>query len=734
MILVAAERDEPGAHAIMPHVLDIIAHLHHLGFIPDAVYTYRPHEDQYALRQPPTLHMLSSKILTALSDATWKAHEAYVKTAKAQAKASYFLGHEVPGSRYKVQVTGIALELWLELVLWSCLHGGWILDGAAILAQVASRPGERSWALISWREIMEETQSSKPTVRRSWQLFSVPEDTSASPEDRARMRRTISGEVVIAFVDGLVNQMRLGVGARGTDPEHLLHAIKTLKHFLDAHNLSLGSAAWDSITTRLLESGGFVPERRPELLLQIFDLATSFAAEISAANAPTANRIEAPYFFEPTTISLSLLHRAMRAFIGNGDIKGTMTTLMILQQHTDNNKQKSVQQFLDMLRSLPPLRRHESFTSQLPPVDFPAFDTRMPVALLAKVLDLVTESELYDLGRWLLFSKDLDGPLIDPKLYTHRNIAASIVRFGALAGENQLVLKIVKEVGTWNPTHQQQRMPTEIFVALFCCQLKLQRWNTIQGMRAYVEETMTFRPPPVILSTFAAELLRTSGGSEEARIQAQEAFTALLFAWENLIMNSIRNELFCILSIISTVDAEWKVYCAQFLAFSSRQPIELSTEDFNQVLGGVLDGYGSLKGKEVVETWCYKPGKTYESYRAPGGLPTMPRFRVSKGEEYEEKPPNIELVQEFGARMVLHGRVRPNRQTIWVILRKIQAEVDQRRSSGQVAEAARVEVRDTLRWAARLLYYLGLDYEDIVRDLGSSLAELAELEAPTISD
>jgi hypothetical protein len=38
-------------------------------------------------------------------------------------------------------------------------------------------------------------------------------------------------------------------------------------------------------------------------------------------------------------------------------------------------------------------------------------------------------------------------------------------------------------------------------------------------------------------------------------------------------------------------------------------------------------------------------------------------------------------------------------------------------------------VRDTLKWAARLLYYLGFDYEDIIRDLGS-LAELAELEAP----
>ncbi|KAF1842047.1 uncharacterized protein K460DRAFT_370054 [Cucurbitaria berberidis CBS 394.84] len=733
MILVATERSSTDEDTIMPHVLEIIAYLHHIGFMPDSVYTYRPHENKYAFQQPPTLHMLSSKILTALSDATWKAHEASVVTAKERANASYFLGHEIPGSRYKVQVTEVAPELWLELVLWSCLHGGWTLDGTAILEQLASKQGENNWALISWREIMQAQQEKTPTSTpsRAWRLFSVAEDDAASPEDRARTRRTISGEIVTGFIDGLVNEMRLGVGSRGIDPETLVDSIKTLKAFLDGNNLSLGSAAWDSIMARLLESGGFVPEKRPDLLLRIFELAAGFGTEVSAANASATIDTEVPYFFEPTTIPLSLLHRAMRAFIGIGDIKGAMTTLMLLQQHTDDNKQKSVQQFFDILRKVPHLRKDEPFTSRLPPVEFPAFDAKLPVTVLARVLDLATESKLYDLGRWLLFAEDLDGPLIGPELYSHRNIAASIVRFGTLAGENELVLDIVKKVGTWNAKYQQQRMPAEILTALLCCQFKLRRWESVRGMQQYVEETMTFRPRPVILSTFAAELLRTSEGPEDARQQAQEAFAELLFAWENLILSNIRNELYCILSIMSTVDSEWKDYCSQFLAFSSRQAIKLSTDDFNQILGGVLDGYGSSKGKDVVEGWCYKPPKTFEPYRAPGGLPTMPRFRVGKGEEYEDRPEDVELVQDSGARLILQGRVHPNRQTIWAILRKAQEEVEQRRQLGEELPAAgRAEVRDTLKWASRLLYYLGFDYEDIIRDLGSSLAELAELEAP----
>ncbi|KAF5848965.1 hypothetical protein GGP41_010033 [Bipolaris sorokiniana] len=728
MILTATEQGSAGQETIMPHVLQVIAYLHHIGLIPDSVYTYRPHEDRHALQQPPTIHMLSSQILTALSDATWKAHESSVKTAKDRANAQYFLGHEIPGSRYKAYVTEVTPELWLELVLWSCLHGGWVLDGVSILEQVATKKGEQGWALISWREIMEQEEQRKPAPSRSWSLFPMNEDASASPEDRARTRKTISGEVVTAFVDGLVNQMRLGVGTRGANPEHVVSSIKMLKTLLDANNLSLGAMAWDSIMARLIESGGFVPEKRPEVLLRIFELAPGFGAEVGTANATTQWSTEIPYFFEPTTLPLSLLHRTMRAFIKDGDVNGAMETLSLLQRHADDNKQRSVQEFFTFLRNSPQLRKDEPFTSRLPPVSFPAFDTKLPVLLLAQLLDLATELKMFDFGRWLLFSGDLDGPLISPSLYGHRNISASIVRFGTLAGENDLVLKVIQKAGAWNEKHQQQRMPAEILTALLCCQMKLGRWEAVRSMQQYVEQSATFRPRPIIISTFAAELLRTSSSSKESKREAQESFTGLLFGWEHIILQNIRDELNCILSIMCTVDVYWKEYCSQFLAFSARHDIKLSTADFNRVLCGVLEGYGSFKGRAIVETWCYKPPKRFEPYRAPGGLPSMARYRVSRGGEYEDRPEDIEIVQPSGARMILQGRVHANHETIWAIVRKVQEEVAAKEGSGEgLVEATRTEARDTLRWAARLLYYLGFDYEDIARDLGS-LVGLAELE------
>ena len=266
MVLVAAEEPKKDC-PIMAHVLQTIAFLHHAGLIPDAVYSHPSPSSCYALQQPPTLHLLSNPILTALSDATWRAHEASASVPKERMNASYFLGREIPGSRFKVKVPEVAPELWLELVLWSCLHGGWVSDGAAILENMLSRRAEHAWAVISWKELLQSEGDDSTPSRNTWRLFAKKGPTNSGGGARARVQRTISSEVVTALIDGLVNTMRVGVGARGTHPEDIVGHIKKLQQLLDRSSHSLGSATWDSVMVRLLESGGVIPERRPELLL-----------------------------------------------------------------------------------------------------------------------------------------------------------------------------------------------------------------------------------------------------------------------------------------------------------------------------------------------------------------------------------------------------------------------------------------------------------------------------------
>lgn len=741
-MILATTEEHPNHTSVMHRVLEILAYLHHKGLIPDSVYAHKPEPDNYALQQPPTLHVLSSKILTALSDAQWRAHEASVKTATERLNASYFLGHEIPGSRYKVQVTEVAPELWLELVLWSCLHGGWTVDGSAILEEIASSRGRQPWTLISWRELLEsEQEEQEMAAQKGWGLFGSPSKRLPREDQRTRTQRKISSEVVTATIDGLVNHVRLGVGARGITPERLVNRIKILKRFLDQSSLGLGSTTWDAMILRLSEQGSVVPEQRPGMLLSIIDLASEFGAEVSAANAfprPTATESEPPYFFEPTTLPISLLHRTMKSYIDIGDVAGAMKTLEKLQRLTDQNKQKSLAHFFRILMTMP-RSRNETFTSRLPPIEFPAFENHMPVPLLAKLLDLTTSAAMYDLGRWLLFSEDLDGPLIKPGMYRNFVMAASIIRFGTMAGEHDLVLKIVNQTSTaYNAPGEphKHRMPHEFFTALLCSQIKLHRWTSVRGMQDYALKSPGFQLKPEILAQFAAELLRVSAApvrEEAANMDAKSAFTNMLFAWEGLIMHDTRNELYCILAILSSVDAEWRNYCSEFLAHAVQQDMKLSTADFNNILSGVLDGYGTLKAKEVVEKWCYQGPRMFEAFRAPGGLPTMPRYRPTKAEEYESLPANIEVHQTSGGTLILQGRIHANRQTIWAILRKVQQEHKDLQDRGEAALVAKHgELRETVKWAARTLYYMGLDYEDMIQDLGS-LAELAGLEVPGAS-
>jgi hypothetical protein len=89
------------------------------------------------------------------------------------------------------------------------------------------------------------------------------------------------------------------------------------------------------------------------------------------------------------------------------------------------------------------------------------------------------------------------------------------------------------------------------------------------------------------------------------------------------------------------------------------------------------------------------------------------------------------MTHSSGATLTFKGRIHPNRQTVRAILRKVQEEVNNSGTANNTKLTAekRAKLRTTLRWASELLYNLGFDFEDVVRDLGD-LAQIAELQRP----
>jgi len=150
-----------GDGPVRPEILEIIAHLHHQDLLPKDIYTHVPLDDETAIQQPPTLHLLSSRILTSLSDAAWRAHEQVIVDKASATSGRYIpLRPEIPGTAYRIHIAGLRPEAWLELVLWACLHGHWVLEGAAILRSVCKQANP-VWKPISWRSLVPVSSGSE---------------------------------------------------------------------------------------------------------------------------------------------------------------------------------------------------------------------------------------------------------------------------------------------------------------------------------------------------------------------------------------------------------------------------------------------------------------------------------------------------------------------------------------------------------------------------------------------
>ena len=220
--MIVAETDE-----VTPEVLEIIAYMHHQGVMPESIYNRRPPDDKTAIQQPPTLHLLSSRILTSLSDAAWRAQEKLiVEEAEAKAGRSKHIRPEIRRMTYRMNVAGLRPEIWLELILWSCLHGGWILEGSSTLGHVSrSKP---AWKAMSWRELVKD----RATTAEEWRMLESAFNASAhSPDERpspGSIERTVSSEVINAYVDALTGVIDAGPSYTARPPTYFLQQLHQL--------------------------------------------------------------------------------------------------------------------------------------------------------------------------------------------------------------------------------------------------------------------------------------------------------------------------------------------------------------------------------------------------------------------------------------------------------------------------------------------------------------------------
>ncbi|GAB7355546.1 hypothetical protein MBLNU459_g6022t1 [Dothideomycetes sp. NU459] len=740
----ASKADERDRN-ITPEILEIIALLHHRGIMPASIYSYQPSTDTTALQQPPTLHLLSSHILTSLTDAAWRAHETLVvEEAKSKGGQYSSLRPELPGSMYKVRVAGLGHEVWLELVLWSCLHGGWTLEGASILENINKKELKGQWSLLSWRELVQPVIRAGQENKINWDELryllnsgSVYGDPTSAQASKKRVKRTVSTEIVAAFVDALINDIGTSVGGRGVSPGQILVFIQSLKALLARNNFSLGSTSWDAVVLRFIESQGIDVHKEPGVAEKMIQLSSEFGQETNAVNAPMRTESWQPlpvYVLDGTAAPLGFMHRILRSYINVGNLGGALRVFTALQQMTDRNKQMAIKNFFHRNKALDrkPVSDEVDFESRYAGIEYPGFFPQIPATVLAPLLDLITEARAFGFGTWLLQSEDVDGPIIPDSVFGDPIVGPSLIRFASALGDKAMLIKILeRQTGT---NEAATRLPERTLLAFLDNQILTKNWNSVQMMLDIVNKNPEYSLHEATIASLIRAVLRELKPADKLTFDSSQKPDAAnaLRTLSNLVKaqagRSKHSEFYAqiktMLFVLASIDEKWANFCCKLQPLTRGQRYNLNIKSFDTILEGVVGAYGSEKGKLFLSRFWSAASDPVRVVNNVGGIHDdrahrtrvpndMPgRYSQRSGLDRFAFGVQGKLLDEIQRSHPNAGRLagefRPTTSTLRIILRKA---LEENHASDQK------QLQQDLEWAARRMKLLGLRNRDVREEL-----------------
>ncbi|WPH02846.1 Hypothetical protein R9X50_00571400 [Acrodontium crateriforme] len=756
---------------VKPEILEIIAYLHHHEIMPMSIYNHKPTTDPTTIQQPPTLHLLSSRILTSLSDAAWRAHEeTIVKSAKAKGGRYASLRPEIPGTAYRVRVAGIRAEIWLELVLWSCLHGGWVIEGSAILASAYEEPVDRQWKPLSWRSLIPagyEDFSDWDGLAHLYNTITPPRGEQTHDVETS-VERTVSSEVINAFVDALLTQLDAGVGERGTPSLHVLLQLQKLQKFLHRCQLNLGGGSWDAVILRFVDS-----QRHGALqmnnLLKLLKLSPAFGQETKSLNT----RYLPSYILDGSAAVICICHRAIQAEVQAGNIKGALAALQQLRFYTDDNKRVSLHEFFSG-----PKPSHGLFTANYSRIEYPAFDPRLPVATLGSLMELIVDSKELEIGKWLIYSKEVDGPLITPELYTHPAITAPLIRFAVETNDRDLLAKVIKApFGQYS----EGKHPIAVTEAFLDVQFSLRRWapavrllehssperNGGGESRMWTSRNLAQLSRAIL---FLEASIRTSENPSKSMVsdlhEAQQIFADMVRGKYGAIeqrSDESRKQVYIVLLTLSTLNTKWAQLCRIKGQPTKHLICPPFTHEFNKILDGTVRAYGSAAGRRLLGIfWSHELRNSQRQHRNTeinrSGMIRVSRL-LPKVLENPKRERNVVHISDMEDEAVIYGGLEPDPTTINIILTEAAFEMRrERKSEGKqmkshtdnnqaavltenlveelhimehtqdekgeaAANAIDISPTGMIVWAMKRLREFGIPEDDIWTDLEASLQE-----------
>ncbi|KAF7505134.1 hypothetical protein GJ744_001200 [Endocarpon pusillum] len=456
IILKAADLPREQSQEAMKNVYQIIALLHNSDLVPEHVYSYINNGYDSAVRRPPIVHVLSSRLLTTLSDAVWRAHSDEVIAQAASAGATYKdLGHDPPGGRFRLKVQELGPEVWLEFILWCCADGGFARAGSWIIERMRTWNTESPWFAVQW---MSGSGSASPKASVDWNRVKLRhggavgliEGYSTEKPFAEMESRTISVEVVLALVEASLNSRSADMPDRGCTQETVLASITKLLTFLEPHNLP--DKYFDYLTVRLFQPSFFEFEKDPkELQMLVNRLKYIRSLESTRKAAGYLPSLDVDSVLGQSEVFAGILHQTLENFAVAGRTGRAVETFTQILELIDQSKLRSIGSFLHTT-----WRQDEGFFSPRRFAfreEYTSSHGQLPAQKLAPLLDSLTDAGITELGQWLVYSMDVDGPLIPLNLYNRSSLSPSLLRF-ATATEDHILLRDVA-----NAVMQKPRKP-----------------------------------------------------------------------------------------------------------------------------------------------------------------------------------------------------------------------------------------------------------------------------------
>lgn len=667
----------------MPYVYRILARLHHAGMVPDRVYRYSTPDDHDTVFRPPTMHLLSTHIMSILSDAAWVEHEPRV-TAE---------GEESPFLPFKMGVRELGPEIWLELILWCCVENGF-MDAIHLLKRIM---GRNSWHVRSWRPFLQDSKSVWNTKIDSEETWRHPDSRDSKPSPahgnaafHGLGKRTISAEVAMSIITSLMNRVYLGMGWRGVAPRHLIVYFRVLLRQLIAqgseNTLESTTKAMNAFAVRFLESGALEAHNDPHTFEAFLNTHPYVVPPWvnGQRDMKELDHLSPSQIYDETSAFAGMMEYNIGTYATRAQTHLALGSFNKLLNVVDESKRQNINKSFELLRQ--PEASVPFFDARYPSAQEPLESCipQMSNATFAKLLDIARVSKGFEFTRWLLSSDDIDGPAIPASAYGDQALAPSLLRLATETGNEELYEQVVRSLS--------RPLSLNTLRALLSAKISRGEWDNVLELFSYIRDYRAKSWGFSNISALATAILRMDQslqhsrktgkapppGTKDSLDRAKDVLLRVLngeFGTPHYIRTDNYYPLaiygFChiltsipgpLSDVASAVDPHNRNRSS-----NASFPI-LPTEPFNDLLEAVVDVHGSAGGKALWKRWLVERPMPTETRRHQGGVS---RLYTRSERDFRKGDPMFDPVW-FNS---LHAKMAfPNLDTVRIIARKAVAE------------------------------------------------------------